>query len=106
MSDESCVICGDRPAHGAYGCVECLARARRLLGEIGDMAGAVHDAVYGLRSSQGAGMGSGVPGSRVALDLTAAAKRDAIANVLGTWARHVAEARGIDYSAAFAEEKE
>jgi hypothetical protein len=95
VSDEPCLICRDRPAHGAYGCTVCLERARRLLGEIGDMTQAALD-VAQRQAVRGGGGGSGKPGSSLPIDLGAMARYDAVKAELGTWARHVAEERGVN----------
>lgn len=94
MSDELCVICGDRPAFGAYGCPQCLERARRLLGEIGDMAQAALD-VAQRQAVRGGGGGAGKPGSSLPIDLGAMARYDAVRNALTTWVRLIQEERGI-----------
>ena len=94
MTDELCVICRDRPAHGAYGCVPCLDRARQVLAESADMAGAARG-VATRQARHGAQGGSGKPGSALPLDLGATARLDAVNNTLTTWARHIAETRGV-----------
>jgi hypothetical protein len=96
VSDEPCVICRDQPAHEAYGCVECLARARRLLGEIGDMAGAALDVAH-RQAVRGTGGGaSSKPGSQEPINRPALARLDAIQNALTTVARDIAETRGVE----------
>ncbi len=95
MSDELCVICRDRPAHGAYGCPQCLERARRLLGEIGDMAQAALD-VAQRQAVRGGGGGGGKPGSSLPINLGAMARYDAVRNTLTTLARDISETRGVE----------
>ncbi|MBB3099321.1 hypothetical protein FHR83_007027 [Actinoplanes campanulatus] len=96
MSDDLCVICGDRPAHGAYGCTECLARTRRLLGEVGDMAQAARD-VAQRQAVRGTGGGTvGKPGSQLPLGLETTSRLDAVQNALTTLARDIAETRGVE----------
>lgn len=96
MTDELCVICGDRPAHGAYGCLPCLDQARRSLTDIADMAVAAQDVAH-RQAVRGTGAGtSGKPGSTLPIDLGATARLDAVTGSLTTWVRHVAEERGVN----------
>lgn len=88
-----CIRCGRPVPDQAYACPTETARAATQLAEIADLAGPARERAYGLSGSQSGSRASGVPGSRVPLDLAATARLDALANVLGTWARHVAEER-------------
>lgn len=92
-SAAQCVRCGRELADTAYVCPACADRAHDHLGQIIDMTPAARDVAHGLsRRTSGSG-GSGKPGSRLPLDLTATAKLDAVQGELTTWARHVAEER-------------
>ena len=93
MVTAECVRCARPLADGAYVCSRCTADAAQKLAEIVELAPAARDVAHGLsRRSQGGA--SGKPGSRLPLDLTATAKLDAVSNELGTWVRHIVEARG------------
>lgn len=94
MSEPICVRCARPLADGAYACDRCASQAAQKLAEIAETCPAARDVANGLsRRSQGGG--SGKPGSRLPLDLTATSKLDGISATLTTWARHVSESRGI-----------
>lgn len=80
----------------AYACVHCgLDRPGRQLATIADMTGAARDVAHGF-GRRGTGGASGKPGSRLPLDLTATSKLDAVQGSLTTWARHIADERGLE----------
>jgi hypothetical protein len=79
----------------AYACSGCAYRAGDQLHDIADMADAARDVAHGLSTRSGGSNGSGKPGSRLPLDLAATSKLDAVENTLSTWARHIAETRGV-----------
>lgn len=90
-----CVCCARPMAEQAYACTRCAARARGHLLEIGELIADARDVAYGLSGSQGDIGASGVPGSRVPLNLTAGAKLDGVEHELGTLLRMVGEERGL-----------
>lgn len=92
MTQPTCAICGKPLADGATACSNCTAEARHHLTFIGDFIGDAREIAYGLGSGP-AGITAGMPGSRVPLDLHAAAKLDAVAHELGMLCRMVAEER-------------
>lgn len=91
----ACVRCGRPMAEQAYADVHCRDRAAAQLAEIADMAQAARDVAYRLSATESGSGSAGKPGSRLPLDLAATAKCDSVTNVLTTWARHVAETRGV-----------
>jgi hypothetical protein len=94
-SQNECVIC-DRPTPDGYACVACAVdRPRQLLAEITDMLGAATDVAHRQARHGTGGGASGKPGSALPLDLGATARLDAVRTALTTWARHVAEERGV-----------
>lgn len=98
MSENLCVRCA-RPAPDGYACQVCgVDRPTAQLQTIADMCPAAREASYGLSRPQSAGGPSGVPGSRVPLDLAAMARVDAVENTLLGWARVISEQRGLDYA--------
>jgi hypothetical protein len=99
-----CVRCARPLADSAYACTGCTNRARAdLIGDDhrDDRPGIIHtapaarDIAYGLSANLSGSGGAGKPGSRIPLNLAAAAKLDGIANALGGWVRIVAEERGV-----------
>jgi hypothetical protein len=94
-STNTCVIC-DRPTPDGYACVACaVERPRQLLAEIQDMLPAATDVAH-RQARHGTGGGtSGKPGSAILIDLGATARLDGVRTALTTWARHVAEERGV-----------
>lgn len=95
MSQNECVICG-RPSPDGYADVACAVdRPRQLLAEICDMLPAATDVAHRQARHGTSAGGHGKPGSALPLDLGATARLDAVGNQLGTWARHVAEERGV-----------
>lgn len=96
MSENLCVVCGKPMADTAYVCPAETARAAERLRQIADMVPAARDVAYGFSRQGGNGGGSGKPGSRLPLDLTALAKLDAVRGELTTWVRHVGEERGVE----------
>lgn len=93
MSANTCVVCG-RPTPDGHACTAETARAGGQLAEIVELTGPARDVAHGQTSRGGAG-GSGKPGSRLPFDLGATARLDAVENTLATWARHIAETRGV-----------
>ncbi|MEV6633892.1 hypothetical protein AB0M54_24385 [Actinoplanes sp. NPDC051470] len=94
MTAPTCAVCGQPLADGAYACVRCTDRAGHALADIADMAGAARDIATGqARHSRGGG--SGKPGSSLPFDLGATARLDAVQASMTTWARHIAETRGV-----------
>lgn len=93
MSENLCGRCG-RPTPDGYACSSCAYRAGDQLHEIADMAPAARDVAHGF-ARRGSGGGSGKPGSSLPFDLGATAKLDAVQAELTTWARHIAETRGV-----------
>jgi hypothetical protein len=98
MTENRCVVC-ERPTADGYACVDETRRAVEQLRQIVDMVPAARDVAHNLSRRSGGGA-SGKPGSRLPLDLTATAKLDSVQNALTTWARHIAEERGITRAAA------
>jgi hypothetical protein len=94
VSDDLCVICRDRPAHGAYACIECTEKARQQLAEIAELVEPARAIAYRQTSGDGTGGGC-VPGSRVPIDLAAGARLDTVQVALTGWARELAEARNV-----------
>jgi hypothetical protein len=93
VSTNLCTRCG-RPEPDAYVCDRCASQAAQKLAEIAEVAPASRDVANGL-SRRSHGGGSGKPGSRLPLDLTAMAKLDGVQGVLTTWVRHICETRGV-----------
>lgn len=94
MSAPTCVVC-ERPTPDGYACVNCaIDRPRQLLAEITDMLGAARDIAH-RQARHGSEGGSGKPGSEILIDLGATARLDAVQAELTTWARHIAEERGV-----------
>jgi hypothetical protein len=89
----TCVVCG-KPTPDGYACQGEITRAAGQLREIAELTGPARDVAHGQTSRGGTG-GSGKPGSRLPLDLGATARLDAVENTLATWARHIAETRGV-----------
>jgi hypothetical protein len=91
----TCVIC-TRPTPDGYACVaDAVERPRQLLAEITDMLPAALDVAH-RQARHGTGGGtSGKPGSALPLNLGATARLDGVRTALTTWARHVAEERGV-----------
>jgi hypothetical protein len=94
-SQNECVICG-RPTPDGYACVaDAVDRPRQLLAEITDMLPAALDVSHRQARHGTGGGASGKPGSALPLDLGATARLDGVRTALTTWARHVAEERGV-----------
>lgn len=89
-----CLRCARPMAEMAYACPLCATQAAQNLSEVAETTPAARDVARGLSSRQGSG-GSGKPGSRLPLDLGATARLDAVQATLTSWARHVAETRGV-----------
>lgn len=95
MTTNECVRCG-RPTPDGYACHPCSRLAAVWLAEIADMAVAARD-VAQRQARHGAGGGaSGKPGSRDLIDFGATARLDGVQGRMTTWARHVAEERGVN----------
>lgn len=96
MTQNDCVICG-RPAPDGWACVACAVdRPRQLLAEIQDMLPAALDVAHRQARHGTSAGGSGKPGSALPLDLGATARLDGVRTALTTWARHIAEIRGVE----------
>jgi hypothetical protein len=96
----TCVVC-ERPTADGYACQHCgVTKPGEQLRQIADMVPAARDVAHRLSRNGGGGGASSKPGSRLPLDLTATAKLDGVQSALSTWARHVAEERGIIHAAA------
>jgi hypothetical protein len=93
MSEPTCGRCG-RPTLDGVVCVAETDRARAQLAEISDMTPAARDIATG-QASHSHGGGTGKPGSRLPFDLGATARLDAVQATLTTWARAIAETRGV-----------
>ena len=102
MTAPLCVRCS-RPTPDGSACPGCMARAgRQLTGDprddtfvsLLDALPAARDVAHGQARRGGAGGGPAGPG--VPLDPDAVDRLDAVGNTLGTWARLVAEERGIE----------
>jgi hypothetical protein len=90
-----CVVCG-RPTPDGYACVaDAVDRPRQLLAEITDMLPAALDVAHRQARHGTSTGGSGKPGSALPIDLGATARLDGVRTALTTWARHVAEERGV-----------
>lgn len=93
MTANECVICG-RPTPDGYACAAEAAEAAQKLRAIADLAPEARRVAYGLtRGSQGGS--SGKPGSRSPGNDDALDVLTEIENTLTTWARHIAETRGV-----------
>jgi hypothetical protein len=91
----TCVIC-TRPTPDGYADVACAVdRPRQLLAEIQDMLPAALDVAHRQARHGTGGGASGKPGSALPLNLGATARLDGVRAALTTWARHVAEERGV-----------
>ncbi len=93
MSAPTCVCCARPMADTAYACSPCAYRAGGQFHEIADMTPAARDVAHGMARSGPGAAGSGEP--RLPLNLGATQRLDAVQGILGGWARHVAETRGI-----------
>jgi hypothetical protein len=95
MTAPTCACCGKPLADGAYACTHCaITKPGHQLRDIADMVPAARDIAHGL-SSRAGGTSAGKPGSRLPFDLGATARLDAVQASLTTWARHIAETRGV-----------
>jgi hypothetical protein len=86
-----CVRC-DRPTPDGYACSSCAHRAGGQLHDIADMAPAARDVAHGFARR---GVNGGGSDPRLPLNLAATQRLDAVQNTLATWARHIAETRGV-----------
>lgn len=96
MTDTTCVTDGcTRPVDGqAYACQHCADRCARDLATIADLADAAHDVATGQTRRGPAVHGAG-DSDRLPISLGAMARLDSATTAVTTWARHVAEERGI-----------
>jgi hypothetical protein len=92
--DDDCTGCLPRLAEDGRSCRRCVSVAAENLALVGEVALAASDAANRLSAGSGGGA-SGKPGSRLPIDLGAAARLGAVENSLYGWARHVAEERGV-----------
>lgn len=98
MSSPVCELCA-RPVDGtAYACSPCAEKAGKDLASIADVTADAR-AVAAGQGRRGPAIG-GTGAVRLELDLTATAKLDAVTNEITTWARHVAEERGLTIAAS------
>lgn len=90
----TCTVC-DRPVDtpAAYACATCATTARRQLDDIADTTPAARDVAAGTSRRGAPTRGHGEP--RLPINLAAGARLDATQAAITTWARHVAEERGI-----------
>jgi hypothetical protein len=89
-------VCGcGRVLIDGYAHHHCMERTREHLATIGELLPVALDVAYGQTArSQTGGSGGGAE-PRLELSLAAKARLDAVGNALTTWARHVAEERGV-----------
>lgn len=92
MSQPTCERCARPMADTAYVCPACAAGLRRALGEVASVAGEHAAAIY-----RQARLGDGGPGGGEQLPYSpeAAEQTWVAVNTLTTWARHIAEERGL-----------
>ncbi len=91
---QQCGGCLPRQADDGLCCTPCLDRVRERLDAIAELAPDARLVAAGL-VRRGSGGGSGKPGSRPPLNDGATDALDEITNTLTTWARHIAETRGV-----------
>lgn len=97
MSGAACDLCTAPVPDQAYVCPKCTARTVEDLERIVDLAGEVESVVAKLVRYGGA---SKVGGERpLPFDEKAGERAAAIGNTVATWARHVAESRGLSVPA-------
>lgn len=91
----TCATC-PRPVPGTeYGCRHCAQSTIERLDVIAELATAARD-VAARQTRRGPAVGGTGGGSRLPLNLAAAARLDVVGNQITTWARHVIEERGVD----------
>jgi len=90
----TCDLCG-RPMGGqAYICARCAEVLDGALTQIASLAGDVVDEIARLaRHGERGGRAQGHP---LPVDLAAVQRASEVANTVSTWARHVAETRGLE----------
>jgi hypothetical protein len=89
----TCTTC-TQPVDGvAYGCGPCTKITAERLAAIAELASAARDVAAG-QTRRGPAVGGTGGGSRLPLNLAAAARLDSATNAIVTWARHVIETRG------------
>jgi hypothetical protein len=94
--DEHCGGCLPRQADDGNACQPCIERLAEKLAAIAELAPDARLVAAGLvRRGSGSGA-SGKPGSRPPLNDGATDALDEITNTLTTWARHIAETRGVE----------
>ena len=94
MTQATCELC-DRPVDGtAYACPACTGKTRSDLDTIAAYADDAQDAADGLARYGPAGPGHHGE-DRAPVNLSAAGFVARATNTVTTWARHVAETRGI-----------
>lgn len=88
-----CATC-PRPVPGQeYGCAHCARVTADRLAAIAELAPAARD-VAARQTRRGPAVGGSGGGSRLPLNLAAAARLDSAQTAVTTWARHVIEERG------------
>lgn len=96
ISDNLCVRCG-RPTPDGFADVVCaVTRPHGQLAELLELLPAARDVAHRQARRGSGGGASGKPGSSPPIDLGATARLDAVQNVLTTWARAIAEERGVN----------
>ena len=95
----TCATC-PRPVPGQeYGCAHCAKVTADRLAAIAELAAAARD-VAARQTRRGPAVGGTGGGSRLPLNLAAAARLDVVGATITTWARHVAETRGVPVGAS------
>jgi hypothetical protein len=93
MTAPTCVQCSRPMGDQAYVCSVCADKDRAILMGVAQLAPEIEAAVAKLsRFTQSAGGSGGRP---LPVDLGKAADAAAVGNTVSTWARHVAESRGL-----------
>ena len=92
-SQPTCDLCARPVGDTAYVCSPCADKMRADLLRIVDLAGEVEGAILKLVRYGGSGGGSGE--RPVPFDDKRAERAAAVGNTISTWARHIAESRGL-----------
>ncbi|MFE7869747.1 hypothetical protein ACFUYE_05280 [Micromonospora humida] len=101
----TCTVCDhhtvDSPA--AHACTPCTTTARRHLDDIADTTPAARDVATGASRRGAPTRGNG--DARLPINLGASARLDAAQTAITTWARHVADERGVQPPSAAADRR-
>lgn len=91
----TCTVCERQPVDSpaAYACASCATRARQHLDDIADTTPAARDVATGASRRGAPTRGNG--DARLPINLAAGSRLDAVQNEITTWARHVADERGL-----------